>query len=67
MIQNVPATALRHASCRHCRHEILFAPRVGWIETYPGLSYDACPESELARHEPDPATLPTPYWQPQNS
>lgn len=66
-IHHLPATSLRHGHCRHCNQAILFAPRVGWIEPYPGLSYDACAANDFGRHEPDPESVPDPYWKSSDS
>lgn len=56
-------TSMRHSQCLHCRQEIMLAPRVGWIELYPGQSYDVCPADESGRHQPDPESgSERPYW-----
>ncbi|MCX6395781.1 MAG: hypothetical protein NTV23_04800 [Propionibacteriales bacterium] len=62
------ATSFRHAQCLHCGHEILLARHVGWIELYPGESYDICPDDEDGRHQPDlESDTELPYWMTQET
>ncbi|MCW2784405.1 MAG: hypothetical protein JWP74_922 [Marmoricola sp.] len=62
-LNNIAAAPLRHAHCEHCEHEIVLAPRVGWIEIFPGDTYDLCPDNETGRHQPDQQRdFDRPYW-----
>ncbi|MCX6396330.1 MAG: hypothetical protein NTV23_07590 [Propionibacteriales bacterium] len=53
LIHQVPLTSLLHGHCRHCGRPIVFAPGSGWIDPWPGDSYDLCPENEYGNHQPD--------------
>lgn len=62
-VHEAPGTSFRHADCLHCRSEILLAPHVGWLELFPGETYDVCPLSDDGRHHPDPTSdTELPYW-----
>jgi hypothetical protein len=50
--RSVDGKTLPHAYCRYCHQLIVEAPDIGWLDPTPGDTYDLCPGSPYADHEP---------------
>jgi len=57
LIHKLPETSLLHGHCRYCSAPIVFVPDVGWIDPWPGDTYDMCPYDGdgNGRHRPEVA------------
>ncbi|MEO5653752.1 MAG: hypothetical protein ABIN79_03005 [Marmoricola sp.] len=53
--RGIDGKALPHAHCRYCDQEIVKVAGIGWLDPAPGDSYDLCPGSPYADHEPSDA------------
>jgi hypothetical protein len=53
--RSVDGKTLPHANCRYCHQEIVEVPDIGWLDPKRGDTYDLCPGSPYADHEPTDA------------
>ena len=49
---SIEGKTLPHARCRYCHQVIVEALDIGWLDPTPGDTYDRCPGSPYADHEP---------------